>query len=44
MIDERRVRDKLNESSDPYDEYDTGYCMGWDACLERMLGDETDER
>lgn len=39
----RPVPDKLNESSDPYDEYDTGYCMGWDSCLEKILGDETDE-
>lgn len=34
---------KLSGQSDPYDEYDTGYCMGWDACLEKILGDETDE-
>ena len=37
------VPDKLGEPSDPYYEYDTGYCTGWDSCLEEILGDEVDE-
>lgn len=38
------VPDKLSGDSEPYDEYDTGYCTGWDSCLEKILGEEADER
>lgn len=40
----RSTPNKLSGSSDPYDEYDTGYCTGWDSCLEKILGDEVNER